>query len=109
MDLTDDELKKLQQLQITVKPELKEYEPKKRALNDLIKHIQETVFTTYISWIYDCDTVYDMLVALQQRLKAKKNVRRRELINKLNKLRDNPKARQVEEWLQEYKKYTKKG
>ena len=54
--------------------------------------------------MYDCDTVNDMLVALQKRLKPKKDVRRRELINKLIKLRDNPRAHQVEEWLQEYKK-----
>jgi hypothetical protein len=46
-------------------------------------HIQETVSSTYISWTYDCDTVYEMLVALQKRLKPKKDVRRRELINKL--------------------------
>src|SRR5437660_1656703 len=41
--------------------------------------------------------VYEMLVALQKRLKPKKDVRRRELINKLIELRDNPKANQVEE------------
>jgi hypothetical protein len=65
IDLNEEERKSLQQLQLTVKPELKEYElKKKRALNELVKHIQETVSSTYISWTYDCDTVYEMLVAL---------------------------------------------
>jgi hypothetical protein len=61
----------------------------------MVKHIQETVFTTYISWTYDCDTVYDMLIVLQKRLKPKKDVRQRELIKKLIKLRDNPKIQQM--------------
>jgi hypothetical protein len=86
IDLTDDELKKLQQMQSAVKPEYREFELKEKALNEMVKHIQETVSTTYISWTYDCDTVYDMLVALQKRLKPKKDVRREELINKLIKL-----------------------
>ena len=53
--------------------------------------------------------VYEMLVALQKRLKPKKDVRRRELINKLIELRDNPKANQIEEWLQEYEKTYREG
>jgi hypothetical protein len=60
------------------KPELKEFELKERALTEMVKHIQETVSSTYISWTYDCDTVYEMLVALQRRLKPKDDVRRRE-------------------------------
>ena len=83
IDLTDDQLKKLQQVQTIAKPELKEYELKRKALNEMVTHIQETVSSTYISWTYDCDTVYEMLVALRKRLKPKKDVRRRELINKL--------------------------
>lgn len=109
IDLNDDELKKLQQLQNTAKPELKEYELKERALNELVKHIQETVSATYISWTYDRDTVYEMLVALQKRLKPKDDVRRRELIDKLIKLRDNPKSRQIDEWLQDYEKTYREG
>ena len=50
-----------------------------------------------------------MSVALQKRLKPKKDVRRRELIDKLINLRDQPKSRQVDEWLQEYEKTYKEG
>jgi hypothetical protein len=75
-----------------VKPELKEYKFKKKTLNNLIKYIQETVSTIYISWTYDCDIIYNMLITLQMRLKSKKDVRRMELINKLIKLRDNLKT-----------------
>jgi hypothetical protein len=96
-------------MQSAIKPEQKEFEQKERALNEMVKHIQETVSSTYLSWTYDCDTVYDMLVALQARLKPKKDVRRRELINRLIKLRDNPKANQVDEWLQEYEKTYREG
>src|SRR5947209_18204722 len=39
IDLNDDELKKLLQLQLTVKPELKEYELKRKALNEMVTHI----------------------------------------------------------------------
>ena len=109
VDLSEDEVKRLQQLQSPVKPQRKKFELKGKALNELVKHIQETVSTTYISWTYDCDTVYDMLVALQKRLKPKKNVRRRELIDKLIKLRDHPKTRQIDEWLHEYEKTYKEG
>jgi hypothetical protein len=72
IDLTDDELKKLQQLQSAAKPEVKEFELKEKALTEMVKHIQETVSSTSISWTYDCDTVYEMLVALRKRLKPKK-------------------------------------
>jgi hypothetical protein len=99
IDLNDAERKKLPELQDLVKPTLKEYELKKKALNEMVKHIQETVPSTYLSWTYDCDTVYDMLIALQKRLKPKKDVRQRELIEKLIKLRDNPKSHQIDEWL----------
>jgi len=109
VDLTEDELKRLQQLQSAVKPQLKEFQLKERALNEMVKHIQETVSSTYISWTYDCSTVYDILVALQKRLKPKKDVRRRELIDKLIKLRDNLKSKQVDEWLQEYEKTYREG
>ena len=102
-------MKKLQQLQSAVKPEQREFEQKERALNEMVKHIQETVSSTYLSWTYDCDTVYDMLVALQMRLKPKKDVRRMELINRRIKLRDNPKSKQVDEWLQEYEKTYREG
>jgi hypothetical protein len=108
-DLTDNDLKKLRELQQAVKPKLREFELKERALNEMVKHIQETVSSTYLSWTYDCNTVYDMLVALQMRLKPKKDVRRMELINRLIKLRDNPKTRQVDEWLQEYEKTYREG
>jgi len=64
IDLTDEELKKLRQLQHAVKHKLKEFELKEKAMNEMVKHIQETVSSTYLSWTYDCDTVYDMLVAL---------------------------------------------
>jgi hypothetical protein len=62
IDLTDDELKKLLQMQSAIKPEVREYELKEKALTEMVKHIQETVSSTYISWRYDCDTVYEMLV-----------------------------------------------
>ena len=64
IDLTDEELKKLRQLQHAVKHKLKEFELKEKAMNEMVKHIQETVSSTYLSWTYDCDTVYDMPVAL---------------------------------------------
>jgi len=73
----------------------------------MVKHIQETVSSTYISWTYDCDTVYEMLVSLQKRLKPKKDVRRRGLINKFIKLRDHPESHRIDEWLQEYEKTEK--
>jgi hypothetical protein len=57
--------------------------------------------------MYDCDTVYEMLVSLQKRLKPKKDVRRRGLINKFIKLRDHPESHRIDEWLQEYEKTEK--
>ena len=86
-------------MQRAIKPEYREFKLKEKALNKIVRHIQDTVSATYISWMYNCDTVYDILVALQKRLKPKKDVYRMELINKLIKLRDNPKANQVKEWL----------
>jgi hypothetical protein len=69
----------------------------------MVKHIQETVSSTYISWMYDCDTVYKMLVSLRKRPKPK-DIRRRELINKLIKLQDHPGSYRIDEWSQEYEK-----
>jgi hypothetical protein len=102
IDLTSNELEEFQQLQSAVKPEVKEFELKEKALTEMVKHIQETVSSTYVSWMYDCDTVYEMLAALQKRLKPRKDVRRRELTNKPIKLRDYPENHQIDEWLQGY-------
>jgi hypothetical protein len=53
--------------------------------------------------MYDWDAVYKMLVSLRKRLKPK-DVRRRELINKLIKLRDHPESYRIDEWSHEYEK-----
>ena len=45
VDLSEDEVKRLQQLQSTVKRQRKEFELKEKVLNELVKHIQETAST----------------------------------------------------------------
>src|SRR2546423_5263353 len=48
VDLTDNDLKNLRELQQAVKPKVREFELKERALNEMVKHIQETVSSTYL-------------------------------------------------------------
>jgi hypothetical protein len=101
-DLSEDEVRKLLQLQSIAKPEVKKYETRKRALDETVKHIQETVSTTYITRTYKCNGPYEILVSLQKRLKPKKDERQREIINTINKLNDNPKRTRIDAWLHEY-------
>ena len=74
------------------------------SLYEMVKHVQETVSTTYIARTYKCNGPYEMLVSLQKRLKPKKDERQREIINTINTLNDNPKRTQIDAWLQEYEK-----
>jgi hypothetical protein len=58
---------------------LNRYDQRKASLTHLHRFIQETVHLDHIHHTFECDTVQEMLVNLQKRLKPKDDVRRLQL------------------------------
>jgi hypothetical protein len=70
----------------------KEYDCKRRALADIRKQIVETIKQDYVSYTHKCDTVYDILVKLKDRIAPTDKIRERELIEQYRAACKPPKA-----------------
>ena len=68
IDLTDREFKHYKMLQYKWTAEKKEYQKKKEALMNLQTKIQKTVKQELLVYTFKCDTAYNMLVRLKNRL-----------------------------------------
>jgi hypothetical protein len=66
--------------------------------------IQETITRTYLTYTFDCDTPYDMLIALKQRVAPTNQTRKIELVNQYQKLKKAPRSQNLDTWLQQWEK-----
>jgi hypothetical protein len=66
--------------------------------------IQETITRTYLTYTFDCDTPYDMLAALKQRVAPTNRTRKIELVNQYQKLKKAPRSQNLDTWLQQWEK-----
>jgi hypothetical protein len=66
--LTDDEKDELKLLRYDYKHQLTLYERQDAALASLRLFIQETISRTFLPYTFNCDTPYDILVALRKRI-----------------------------------------
>lgn len=84
--LDEDEKEELRELQRERKRNLNQYDRRKQALATLRTRIQETVTRANLSYTFNCETVYDMLVKLQKRFSPTDEAREWEVIQRYRKL-----------------------
>ena len=66
--LSADEKEQFRQLQADYNYDRKEYDRKRKALADISIRIVETIKRDYVSYTHQCDTAYEMLVKLKERV-----------------------------------------
>ena len=66
--LSKDEKKELKLLWYDYKHQLATYKQQNAALSNLQIYIQETISRIYLFYVFKCETSYNMLIALKQRL-----------------------------------------
>ena len=103
-ELSGAEKEQLKRLQAEYKRKISLYERQDTALGNLRTYIQETISRSYLTYTLDCDTAYDMLVKLKQRVAPTDRAREAEMINKYNKLKKAPKTQSLDHWLREWEK-----
>ena len=78
---------------------LNRYDQRRTLLAHLHRFIQETVYPDYIHYTFECDTVHEMLVNLQRRLKLTDDIRRLQLTDQYRQLQKSPKNKELDTWL----------
>jgi hypothetical protein len=81
------------------KLKLNRYNQRKASLAYLHRFIQETVHSNHIYHTFECNTVQEMLVNLQKRLKPKDDVRRLQLTDQYRELQISPKSKDLDAWM----------
>jgi hypothetical protein len=102
--LTDDEKDELKLLRYDFKHQLTLYERQDAALASLRLFIQETISRTFLPYTFNCDTPYDILVALRRRIAPTDKARKLELTQRYQKLKNAPRAQNVDTWLQQWER-----
>jgi len=85
--LDDDEKEELRFQRLSYKRKVATFDLQKATVATLRSFIQETITPTYLTYTFDCETPYDMLVALKQRVAPTDPARKVELINQYQKLK----------------------
>ena len=81
-----------------------EYLETKKNLVNFCTRIQQLVSRQNLSITFKCDTPYDMLVKLHDRFAPTDQTREQEMIARYHRLLKAPKGRNLETWLQQWKK-----
>jgi hypothetical protein len=102
--LTDDEKDKLKLLRYDFKHQPTLYERQDAALASLRLFIQETISRTFLPYTFNCNTPYDILVALRRRIAPTDKARKLELTQRYQKLKSSPRAQNVDTWLQQWER-----
>src|SRR5436853_54838 len=86
------------------KLQLNRYDQRKTSLAHLHRFIQETVHPDHIHYTFECDTVHEMLVNLQRRLKPTDDIRRLQLTDQYRQLQKTPQDKDLNTWLLNWEK-----
>jgi len=78
------------------------YDRKKATLASLQTTIQESVSRPLLVYMFNCDTTYDMIIALKKCVAPTDRVRQLETSTKYQRLRKSPRNQVVEPWLQQW-------
>ena len=71
--------------------------------------IQETVHPDRVHHIFNCESVHQMLINLQTRLKPKEDVRWLQLMNQYQELQKSLKNKNLDAWIMNWEKVYRKG
>ncbi len=99
----------LSELRSLYKIRLNRYDQRKASIASLHRFIQETVHPDRIHYTFNCDSVHQMLVNLQQRLKPKDDVRRYQLIDQYRGLQESPTHENLDSWMTNWEKVYREG
>jgi hypothetical protein len=102
--LDANELEELKLLCYDYKRQVAAYERKEAALGNLRSSIQETISRPYLPYTFKCETPYEMLVKLKQRIAPTDRAREVELVNRYNKMKKGPNNQSMDYWLQEWER-----
>ena len=103
-ELNEDEKYELAVQRADYKRNYRQYEELQLAIDGLRIEIQDTISRTYLVYTFRCDTTYDMLASLKQRVAPSDYARKLRLAAQYARLRKGLKSRDYEAWLQEWKK-----
>ena len=99
-EFTADEKEEWHRLNQHFAEENDSYKRKRKAMNDLVGRIQDTVDMKGISYLANCDTLYEMLKKLRTKYSVTEETREIELAAKFRRqLNAAPKNRNIEDWL----------
>ena len=87
-------------LRTDYKEDLDLFKKQESALNNLRCHIQEAVSRNYLIYTFCCDTPYDMLVSLKQRVAPTDDAQKLQFATQYVKLKMGPQNQNIEIWLQ---------
>lgn len=107
--LTAAHKEELTELRSLYKIRLNRYDQRKASLAHLHRFIQETVHPDRIHYTFNCDSVHQMLVNLQQRLKPKDDVRRYQLTDQYRELQKSPRNENLDAWMTSWEKVYREG
>src|SRR5437764_4433717 len=82
---------------------------RKASLASIHRFIQETVHPDRVHHTFNCDSVHQMLVNLQQRLKPRDDVRRLQLTDQYRELQKSPKNKNLDTWIISWEKVYREG
>jgi transposase InsO family protein len=107
--LTPAHKEQLTELRSLYKLRLSRYDQRKASLASLHRIIQETVHPDRVHHTFECDSVHQMLVNLQQRLKPRDDVRRLQLTDQYRELQKSPKNKNLDTWIITWEKVYREG
>ena len=107
--LTAAHKEELSELRGLYKLRLNRYDQRKASLANLHRVIQETVHPDCVHHTFNCDSVHQMLVNLQNHLKPKKDVRRLQLTDQYRELQKSLKSKNLDNWLMNWEKVYREG
>ena len=103
-ELDEDEKEDLRMLRLDHRDNLKLYRKQLSALDTLCSQIQSSISRSYLIYTFKCDTTYDVLVSLKQRIAPTDDARKIHLATQYAKLKKAPRNQNLEVWMQEWEK-----
>jgi hypothetical protein len=107
--LTSAHKEELSEQRSLYKLQLNRYDQQKTSLAHLHQFIQETVHPDHIHYTFECNTVHEMLVNLQRRLKPTDDIRRLQLTDQYRQLQKAPKNKDLDMWLLNWERIYREG
>lgn len=98
--LSDDEKEEYRNLQEDYRRDLRLFDKRTEGLGKMRAEIQRSVARQHLSYTFDCDSAYDMIVKLQKRFSPTTEARERELIARYTHFRtEDPKEEGLDGWV----------